>query len=71
MPLVLAVSWEVFARYAFDAPTILAFDVTYMLYATIFMLGVLLGVIRNRTSTTVAILVHASYDMIAAFAAGR
>jgi TRAP-type mannitol/chloroaromatic compound transport system permease small subunit len=39
VPLVLAVSYEVIARYAFDAPTIWSFDVTYMLYGTIFMLG--------------------------------
>src|SRR5437016_12993599 len=39
IPLVLAVSYEVIARYAFNAPTIWSFDVTYMLYGTIFMLG--------------------------------
>jgi TRAP-type mannitol/chloroaromatic compound transport system permease small subunit len=39
VPLVLAVAWEVTARYAFNAPTIWSFDVTYMLYGTIFMLG--------------------------------
>jgi len=39
VPLVLAVSYEVLARYFFDAPTIWSFDVTYMLYGTIFMLG--------------------------------
>src|SRR5512134_1202413 len=39
IPLVLAVSWEVGARYLFNAPTIWSFDVTYMLYGTIFMLG--------------------------------
>ena len=39
VPLVLAVAYEVIARYAFDAPTIWSFDVTYMLYGTIFMLG--------------------------------
>jgi len=39
VPLVLAVSWEVIARYAFNSPTIWSFDVTYMLYGTIFMLG--------------------------------
>jgi len=39
VPLVLAVSYEVFSRYLFDAPTIWSFDVTYMLYGTIFMLG--------------------------------
>src|SRR5262245_37605614 len=39
IPLVLAVAYEVLARYLFHAPTIWAFDVTYMLYGTIFMLG--------------------------------
>jgi TRAP-type mannitol/chloroaromatic compound transport system permease small subunit len=39
IPLVFAVSYEVLARYLFNAPTIWSFDVTYMLYGTIFMLG--------------------------------
>src|SRR5688572_12275126 len=39
MPLVLIVSYEVFARYAFNSPTVWSFDMTYMLYGTIFMLG--------------------------------
>src|SRR5213592_3468220 len=39
LPLVLAVSYEVIARYAFNAPTIWSYDLTYMLYGTIFMLG--------------------------------
>jgi len=39
VPLVGAVAWEVIARYVFNAPTIWSFDVTYMLYGTIFMLG--------------------------------
>ena len=39
VPLVLAVSYEVISRYVFNAPTIWVFDVTYMLYAAIFMLG--------------------------------
>ena len=39
MPLVLAVAWEVIARYAFNTPTIWSYDVTYMLYSAIFMLG--------------------------------
>ncbi|MBI4275085.1 MAG: TRAP transporter small permease subunit [Rhizobiales bacterium] len=39
VPLVLAVAYEVIARYFFHSPTIWVFDVTYMLYATIFMLG--------------------------------
>jgi TRAP-type mannitol/chloroaromatic compound transport system permease small subunit len=39
VPLMFAVSYEVVSRYVFNAPTIWAFDVTYMLYAAIFMLG--------------------------------
>lgn len=39
LPLVAAVAYEVIARYVFNAPTIWSFDVTYMLYGTIFMLG--------------------------------
>jgi TRAP-type mannitol/chloroaromatic compound transport system permease small subunit len=39
VPLVIVVAWEVIARYFFHAPTIWSFDVTYMLYGTIFMLG--------------------------------
>lgn len=39
VPLVLAVGYEVVSRYVFGAPTIWSFDVTYMLYGTIFMLG--------------------------------
>jgi TRAP-type mannitol/chloroaromatic compound transport system permease small subunit len=39
VPLVVVVAWEVIARYFFHAPTIWSFDVTYMLYGTIFMLG--------------------------------
>ena len=38
-PLVLALVYEVTARYGFKAPTEWAYDVTYMLYGTIFMLG--------------------------------
>ncbi len=39
LPLVGAVVYEVVARYAFDAPTLWSFDVTYMLYGAMFMLG--------------------------------
>jgi TRAP-type mannitol/chloroaromatic compound transport system permease small subunit len=39
VPLVAAVSYEVIARYFFNSPTIWSFDVTFMLYGTIFMLG--------------------------------
>jgi TRAP-type mannitol/chloroaromatic compound transport system permease small subunit len=39
IPMTIAVTWEVVARHFFGAPTIWAFDVTYMLYGTHFMLG--------------------------------
>jgi TRAP-type mannitol/chloroaromatic compound transport system permease small subunit len=39
MPLILGVTYEVFARYALNAPTVWAYDLAYMLYASIFMLG--------------------------------
>jgi TRAP-type mannitol/chloroaromatic compound transport system permease small subunit len=39
VPLMAAVVYEVVARYAFDAPTLWSFDVTYMLYGAMFMLG--------------------------------
>lgn len=38
-PLLVAVAWEVVARYAFDAPTSWAYETIYMLYAAMFMLG--------------------------------
>lgn len=39
LPLVGAVAFEVVSRYAFNAPTIWSFDLTYMLYGALFMLG--------------------------------
>jgi TRAP-type mannitol/chloroaromatic compound transport system permease small subunit len=39
LPMVLGLAYEVIARYVFSAPTIWAFDMTYMLYGTMFMLG--------------------------------
>lgn len=39
VPLVAAVVYEVIARYAFNAPTIWAYDATAMLYGTLFMVG--------------------------------
>lgn len=39
VPLVLALSYEVVARYAFNAPTQWAYDMTFMLYGSFFMLG--------------------------------
>jgi TRAP-type mannitol/chloroaromatic compound transport system permease small subunit len=38
-PLLVAVAWEVVARYAFDAPTSWAYETIYTLYAAMFMLG--------------------------------
>jgi TRAP-type mannitol/chloroaromatic compound transport system permease small subunit len=39
IPMTISVTWEVVARHFFRAPTIWAFDVTYMMYGTHFMLG--------------------------------
>jgi TRAP-type mannitol/chloroaromatic compound transport system permease small subunit len=39
IPLVLGLTWEVVARYGFNAPTQWAYDLTFMLYGTFFMLG--------------------------------
>jgi len=39
IPLVAALTYEVVVRYVFHAPTIWAYDVTYMLYGSHFMLG--------------------------------
>jgi len=39
LPLVVVVAYEVILRYAFNAPTIWAFELTYQLYAAVFMLG--------------------------------
>lgn len=39
LPMVFGLSYEVVARYGFNAPTIWAFDMTYMLYGSLFMLG--------------------------------
>ncbi len=39
LPLVLGLTYEVVVRYAFNAPTIWAYDVAYMLYGSHFMLG--------------------------------
>lgn len=39
VPLVGVVVWEVISRYVFNAPTVFAFDLTYMFYGALFMLG--------------------------------
>jgi TRAP-type mannitol/chloroaromatic compound transport system permease small subunit len=47
VPLVLAVSYEVIARYFFNSPTTWAFDATYMLYGTLFMLGAAYALLKG------------------------
>jgi TRAP-type mannitol/chloroaromatic compound transport system permease small subunit len=39
VPLMLGTTYEVIVRYAFNAPTIWAYDLSYMLYGSHFMLG--------------------------------
>ena len=39
VPMIVALVYEVFARYGFDAPTMWAYDMTFMLYGSHFMLG--------------------------------
>ena len=39
LPLMLAMTYEVFARYFFTAPTLWAFDVSRMIYGAMFVLG--------------------------------
>jgi TRAP-type mannitol/chloroaromatic compound transport system permease small subunit len=39
VPLFLSLTYEGIARYLFNAPTLWAYDVSYMLYAALFMLG--------------------------------
>jgi TRAP-type mannitol/chloroaromatic compound transport system permease small subunit len=39
MVMTLGVSYEVFVRYVLRSPTVWAFDISYMMYGTLFMLG--------------------------------
>lgn len=39
MLMIIGISYEVFVRYALNAPTVWAFDVTYMMYGTLFMMA--------------------------------
>jgi TRAP-type mannitol/chloroaromatic compound transport system permease small subunit len=47
VPMTLAVSYEVTARYAFNAPTVWAYDTTYMLYGAQFMLAAAYTLLRG------------------------
>lgn len=46
-PLIIGLTYEVFARYMFHAPTEWAYDVTYILYGTIFMLAAAFTLLRK------------------------
>jgi len=39
VPMVLSLAYEVVSRYGFGAPTVWAYDMTFMLYGSFFMLG--------------------------------
>ena len=39
IPMVLALTYEVVARYIFNSPTLWAYDMTFMMYGSFFMLG--------------------------------
>ena len=39
IPLMVALVYEVFSRYLFDAPTVWAYEMTFMIYGGMFMLG--------------------------------
>lgn len=40
IPMVLGLTYEVVARYVFNSPTLWAYDMTFMMYGSYFMLGV-------------------------------
>lgn len=47
LPLVLGLAYEVVARYLFHAPTVWAYDLSYMLYGSHFMLGAAYALVRG------------------------
>ena len=76
------VSWEVFARYALDAPHAWAFDAMAMLYGTLFMMAgaytlsknghvrgdVLYGFFRPRTQATIDLTLYIVFFLPGVFA---
>src|SRR3954469_11216714 len=70
--LTLFISWEVFSRYALDAPHAWAFDAMIMMYGTLFMMAgaytlsqnghvrgdVLYGFFRPRTQATIDLILY-------------
>jgi len=55
LALTASVAYEVFMRYALDAPTIWSFDVSYMLGGSVYVLG-LAYVLRNKENVRVDII---------------
>jgi TRAP-type mannitol/chloroaromatic compound transport system permease small subunit len=47
LPLAFGLTYEVVARYAFNAPTLWAYDLSYMLYGSHFMLGAAYALVRG------------------------
>ncbi|MBM3565789.1 MAG: TRAP transporter small permease subunit, partial [Alphaproteobacteria bacterium] len=45
--LTLAVSYEVLVRYVFNAPTVWAFDISYITYGSMFLMGGAYTLVRN------------------------
>jgi len=39
MIMIIGISWEVFLRYVLGAPTVWSFDISYIMYGTLFMMG--------------------------------
>ena len=56
VPMVLSLVWEVVARYFFNAPTVWAYDMTFMLYGTFFMLGSAYTLLRKGHIRTDSVL---------------
>jgi TRAP-type mannitol/chloroaromatic compound transport system permease small subunit len=80
--LTLHVSWEVFSRYALDAPRSWAFDAMIMLYGTLFMMAgaytlaknghvrgdVLYGFFQPRTQATIDVILYVVFFIPGVFA---
>ena len=47
VPLVVGVTFEVISRYGFNRPTIWAYDLSYMLYGSLFMLGTAYALLKG------------------------
>src|SRR3954453_2035548 len=80
--LTLFISWEVFSRYALDAPHAWAFDAMIMMYGTLFMMAgaytlaksghvrgdVLYGFFRPRTQATIDLILYVIFFIPGVFA---